>query len=132
VVPGAAPSPTAADGGSGQATARSLGQTLGGFAPGASLPPLSGPPSTAPDPSVAAPQVADTFAPELGYDDRVVEDLVVPEAQAAPRGRGGVLTDATGGLLGDEAVARSLAGALVLLMSGAHLRTWLTGSRTEG
>lgn len=124
VVPGARPSPTA-DGGSGQATARSLGQGLGSFAPGApAVPALPQAP-----PSVTPPQVADTFDPTLTYDDQLQPESGVPEPQAAPPsdGRGGVLT--SNDALLDDGVARSLAGALLLLLVAAHLRAWLARSR---
>lgn len=122
--PSAAGSPDAEPAGSGQATAQSFAQEFGSFAPGLGLPGLPQPPGT---PPVDAPQVADTFGPTLGYEDRF-EDGPVPEPQAAPRGRESVLTS-SGGLLDDEVAVRSVAGALVLLLAGAHLRTWLAGSR---
>lgn len=123
--PSSSPSGAPGGGGTGQATAQSFTRGLGSFAPGLGLPTL---PPPLPPPPVTAPQVADTFAPTLGFEDRseVVPEDDVPEPQAAP-GRESVLRS-TGGPLGESAV-RGVAGALVMLMAGAHLRTWLSTTR---
>ena len=42
-----------------------------------------------------------------------------------------VLVSSGGGLLGDEQVVRGIAAALVLGLSGAHLRTWLSRLKAE-
>lgn len=77
-------------------------------------------------PSVADAEIADgTFEGSLGYDDEVVREPV-----AAPGGRTSVLKS-SGGLLDDEQLMRSLAGALLLLLVAAHLRSWLSRSRDE-
>lgn len=122
---GGATGPSAAPGTGGAATAQSFGQGFGSFSPSLGLPKMPPLPETT-APAVAGPQVADTFEPTLGYDDsREAETGTDDEDDvAAPRGREGTLTS-TGGVLDDEQLMRSLAGALVLLMSGAHLRTWL-------
>lgn len=141
-VPGASPGPSAGasggpgasgapggGGGSGLATARSLRDGLSRFTP--AVPTLPGLPSGSP-PSVASPQVADTFDPTLTYEAPREDESGVPEPQAAqpPSGRESVLT--SNDALVDDAAARSIAGALVLLLAGAHLRTWLSGSRPDG
>lgn len=125
VVP-APPSPSASPGGTGRATARSFGQ---GFAPGLGLPKLP-PLPKASAPSVAAPLLPDTFDERLDYGDEFEDGTGVPEPQAAPPGREGVLRS-TGGLLDNEDAMRGLAGAMVLMMAGAHLRTWLAGMGTD-
>jgi hypothetical protein len=125
--PGAPGAPGAAPGGEGQATAQSFAQGFNNFAPSLGLPKLPPLPETT-APSVAGPLVADEFDPTLGFEDRTVREAV-PGAVAAPPGREGVLTSSGGGLLGDEQAVRSLAAAMVLLMGGAHLRTWLAGTR---
>lgn len=132
---GASSGPSAPPGPAGAATAQSFGQGFSSFSPSLGLPELPPPPQTT-APAVAGPQVADTFEPSLRYDDSLDAETGTSsdgdgdgdgngdDDVAAPRGREGTLTS-TGGLLGDEQLLRSLAGALVLLMSGAHLRTWL-------
>jgi hypothetical protein len=130
--PGASPAATpgaspGADGaGPGQATAQSFDQGFSSFPPSLGLPQLPQQPGSSP--SVAVPQVADTFEPTLGYDVSREAESVTREPVAAPQGREGVLTS-DGGLLGDAQLLRSVAGALVLLLAGGHLRTWLARSR---
>lgn len=121
--PGATPGST---GISGAATAQSFAQGFSSFAPSLGLPKLPGLPETT-APSVAEP---DTFDRTLRYDGELDAETGPPDPVAAPQGRDGVLTS-TGGLLGDEQVLRSLAGALLLLLTGAHLRTWLARTRAE-
>lgn len=116
------PSP-AATAGRGLAGRRSLGQGFGSFTPRRpAIPALPGVP-----PTVAPPQVADTFDPTLSYDGTRDAETGGPQPQAASPSRDGVLTS-TGGLVDDD-VARSVAGALLLLLVGAHLRAWLSASR---
>ena len=143
--PGSGPSPTASAGsggsaggpgastaGRGQGTARAdlggFASTFNSFGPKLGLPKLPPlPDSTAP--AVAAPEVPDTFDETLGYEDRTELDPVLPGPQA---GRDDTRLTSTGaGLLGDEQVVRGLAGALVLALSGAHLRTWLAHARRD-
>lgn len=125
--PGPAAGPSASNGAGGSATAQSFGQGFGSFSPSLGLPKLPPLPETT-APAVAGPQVADTFEPGLDYDRSLEAETGTDDDDeddvAAPRGRAGTLTS-TGGVLGDEQLMRSLAGALVLLMGGAHLRTWL-------
>jgi hypothetical protein len=129
---GAAPGAGAtAQGGTGRSQALSFAQGFSDFAPKLGLPKL--PPL--PDTAVAAPQIADgTYEESLGYQDQIVREPVVDEPvvdePVAQGGRPGVLTSSDGPL-GDEQVARSLAVALVLMLSGAHLRTWLARARAD-
>jgi hypothetical protein len=115
-----------ASGGSGRAP---LPQGFGTFEPKLGLPKVP------PMPGGQAPSVAqlpDTFDETLSYGERPdvapeVELEQVPRAE----GREGTTLISTGGLLGDEQVMRGIAGALVLVLSGAHLRTWLARAREE-
>jgi hypothetical protein len=120
-----APPPAAAPGtstGTGTADTRSLGLGLGSFGPTLPAPVL---PALPQPPSVAAPEVApDGFEGTLGYEDRV-EVEALPDDAVEPSGRRAAVATTTGTLLGNEELARGLAGGLVLLLGGAHLRTWL-------
>lgn len=118
-VPGAQGKPAApavqlpaGDSGSG----RALGQTLAGFAPNlavAGLPPL---PLTA-GPTLAEPPLPfGTFTPALPYKPRLAQPPVRPPG-ALQKASNAVHTALDTGQL-----VRSLAGALVLLLAGAHLR----------
>lgn len=122
-VPSREPSAALRPGGSGQATAQSFGQGFSRFGPDLRLPKL---PSATQPPTVQQPEVADTFSPTLGFEDRT-EVRADPEIRAASPGRDAVLRS-TGGAL-DESAVRGVAGALVMLMAGAHLRTWLSTTR---
>jgi hypothetical protein len=120
----AAPQP-GATGGSGVADPGAFARSFGAFAPKLGLPKLP-PLPEAQAPAVAAPLLPDgTFEDSLDYGDREVE--VAPDPGTAA-GRGGVLTS-TEGPLADEQLVRGVAAALVLVLSGAHLRAWL--GRTE-
>jgi hypothetical protein len=121
--PSGAPGPT---GGAGRASLPggfgALGPTLG--APGSPSSRGGAPPA------VAAAPLPDTIDDTLGYGDQVVE--VAPEADTAQvSGREQTRLTTTGGLLGDEQLLRSIAGALVLVLGGAHLRTWLARARDD-
>jgi len=118
-VPGAQGKPAAppvqlpaGDSGSG----RALGQTLAGFAPNlavAGLPPL---PLTA-GPTLAEPPLPfGTFTPALPYKPVLAQPPVRPPG-ALQKASNAVHTALDTGQL-----VRSLAGALVLLLAGAHLR----------
>ena len=118
-VPGAQGKPAApavqlpaGDSGSG----RALGQALAGFAPNlavAGLPPL---PLTA-GPTLAEPPLPfGTFTPALPYKPRLAQPPVRPPG-ALQKASNAVHTAFDTGQL-----VRSLAGALVLLLAGAHLR----------
>lgn len=108
-----------------QRAAVAFAEGFSSFEPKLGLPKLP-PLPQASTPSVQAPSLPDgAFEELLGYEDQVVREPV-----AAQSGRTSVLTS-SGGLLDDEQLMRSLAGALVLLLGGAHLRTWLVRSRDE-
>lgn len=84
-----------------------------------------------PAPRVAAPQLPDgTFEPTLGYGDRTATDEPEP-GEAAARPAVTRLTDTGAGLLQDAQLVQSVAGALVLALGGAHLRSWLGRSPAE-
>ena len=75
----------------------------------------------------AARSDAETLAEE---NARLQDEPGLPEPVAAPSGRETVL-QSTGGLLGDEQLLRSIAGALVLMLAAGHLRSWLSRSRPD-
>lgn len=81
------------------------------------LPPLP----QAQSPSIAAPLPDGTFEPTLGFEPQVVLERV-PTIGQGPARR---VSTVVGNALDSERLARSTAGALVLLMLGAHLRRWL-------
>lgn len=86
------------------------------------LPPLP----QAPSPAIA-PELPDgTFEPTLGFEDQVLTERV-PVAQG-PTER---VRNVVGGALDSERLIRSTAGALVLLLLGAHLRRWLGSAAAE-
>jgi hypothetical protein len=122
--PSSGPAKVAARGSTG-GPARSGFQT---FAPSLGLPRLPSQ-NGGSAPAVAAPLLPDGELDEtLGYEDRVEREPVLPEAAGRD---GALLTSTDAGLLGDEAVMRGVAAALVLGLSGAHLRTWLARARAE-
>lgn len=82
------------------------------------LPPLP----TAPAPAIAPP--ADTFDPTLAYPEPGEQLAQPPEPVVA--GRDARLTSTGDGLLQSEPVVRGVAGALVLVLTAAHLRRWLS------
>lgn len=119
--PPGSPGPSAggSTGGAGTGSASTSAPLAGGFF----APPPAGVPQLPrlPAPAVAAPGPDGSFSPTLGYADR----FQVEPAQAAaqpPRSR---LTTTGGRLVEDPQVLRGVAAALVLLLGGAHLRTWL-------
>ena len=75
-------------------------------------------------PEVALPD--GTFERELGYDDQVLSEEET-ELGADEQGVRG----AVGSLVDSEQLAKSTAGALVLLLTGAHLRRWLGATSAE-
>ncbi len=85
------------------------------------LPPL--PQSQAP---AIAPLADGTYAPTLGFEDQVLTERV-PVAQS-PTER---VSAVVGTALDSERLVRSTAGALVLLLAGAHLRRWLGTAAEE-
>ncbi|MCW2613017.1 MAG: hypothetical protein JWN08_11, partial [Frankiales bacterium] len=60
-----------------------------------------------------------TFTPTLGFEDQVVQERV---ETLSPGQR---VTEVLSSALDSERLARSTAGALVLLLAGAHLRRWI-------
>ncbi|HWG93992.1 MAG TPA: hypothetical protein VNU66_07195, partial [Mycobacteriales bacterium] len=118
--------PAPSTGGSGVADPGSFARSFGSFSAKLGLPKLP-PLPEAQSPAVAAPQLPDgTFEDSLDYGARELDDDA--EAPEVASGRGGTLTS-TEGPLGDEQLVRGVAAALVLVLSGAHLRAWL--GRTE-
>ena len=83
------------------------------------LPPLP----QAPSPEVA-PLADGEFAPTLGFEDQVVTERV--EAAGTSR-----VPTFVSSAVDSEQLARSTAGALVLLLAGAHLRRWLGAATPE-
>ena len=127
--PGAVASPGA--GGSGnvsdQAAARRQAFSLGfdAFAPKLGIPKLPPLPKAPQAPAVA--NLPDgTFEPTLGFEDQVLREEAEPGGGAAAR-----VTSAVGNAIDSERLARSAAGALVLLLIGAHLRRWLGAAPQE-
>ncbi len=84
------------------------------------LPPL--PQSPTPD---VAPLPDGGFSPTLGFEDQVVRERVESQGPAAR------VTTVVGNALDSEQLVRSTAGALVLLLIGAHLRRWLAVSSED-
>ncbi|HWH29218.1 MAG TPA: hypothetical protein VNU26_09700 [Mycobacteriales bacterium] len=141
-LPAAAPSPgastpppaaggatSAPPGGTGSGSSGAA-RGFGGFAPKLGLPKLPPLPNGG-APVVAAPQVADTFEQELDYGDRELPEIADDDEPTPTAGRDDTRLTSTGGLLQDEQVVRGVAAALVLGLSGAHLRTWLARTREE-
>ena len=102
---------------------RAFALTFKAFAPKLGIPKL--PPLPATQPAVAAPLPDGTYEKTLGY-----KEVVTREKVSTPRAAASKVTGAVGSALDNQAFARSLAGALVLLLLAAHLRRWL-GSHTE-
>lgn len=87
------------------------------FGPKLGIPKLPPLPQQSP---ALAPELADgTYEPTLGFEDQVVTERV--EA-TGPTAR---VRDVVGSALDSERLATSTAGALLLLLAGAHLRRWL-------
>jgi len=98
---------------------RALGQTLAAFAPNLALAQLPALPDT-PGPTLAeAPLPLGTYKPELPYKP-VAQDPISAAGPVQRAAHTAVAALDTGQLL------RSLAGALVLLLAGAHLRRLLS------
>ena len=77
------------------------------------LPPLPQAPAVA--------QLPDgTFEPTLGFEDQELSETGPPGGVAAR------VTSTVGAAFVSEQIVRSTAGALVLLLTGAHLRRWLS------
>jgi hypothetical protein len=130
--PSAGSSVSAGDSGAPTAAARadqrnSFATSFNAFGPKLGLPKM--PPLPQTETAAPAPELADgTYEPSLGFEDQVVRERVETAASSpALRARGAV-----GSALDSERLVRSSAGALVLLLAGAHLRRWLlAGSAAE-
>ncbi len=122
---------TAATGGGGAADAAAKGRkafSLGfnSFGPKLGIPKLPPLPAAPPAPTVA--KLPDgTFEPTLGFADSELVEPGEPEAVTAT-GASQRVSAAVGGVLDSEQLARSTAGALILLLAGGHLRRWLSDS----
>lgn len=119
--PAATRGPSAGGSPSGVGTAS--GSASAPLAGGLFAPPPAGAPQLPrlPAPAVAGPEPDGSFSPTLGYADRFQAE----PGQAGPQPPRSRLTTTGGGLLQDPQVLHGVAGALVLLLGGAHLRTWL-------
>ncbi|HVE73960.1 MAG TPA: hypothetical protein VNA30_02570 [Mycobacteriales bacterium] len=94
-------------------TFRAFGPKLGI----AKLPPL---PQTSAPVVAGAPEPDGTFEETLSYEDQIITERVsVPQSASARVSR------AVGHALDSDQLWKSLAGALILLLVGAHLRRWL-------
>lgn len=103
---------------------KSFSSGFNAFAPKLGIPKLPPLPQSQ-EPALAA--LPDgTFEPTLGFDDQI---LTEENADAEPRATTGVRGAVTN-LVDSEQLAKSTAGALVLLLTGAHLRRWL-GATSE-
>jgi hypothetical protein len=103
--------------------------SLSGFGPSLAEPERPPLPGSAP-PLVATPVPDGPFDPTLG---QLPERAGSVQRERSPQaaGREGTPLTSTGGMLGDEQVARAIAASLVLALSGAHLRAWLSKPRDE-
>ena len=82
------------------------------------LPPLPQAPAVA--------QLPDgTFEPTLGFEDQELSETGPPGGVAAR------VTSTVGAAFVSEQIVRSTAGALVLMLAGAHLRRWLSTAPPE-
>ncbi len=90
------------------------------FAPKLGIPKL---PPLPESPEVAEPD--GSFEPTLGFDDQVLSEEEEGPAEAAG------VRGAVGSLVDSEQLAKSTAAALVLLLTGAHLRRWLGATTPE-
>ena len=95
------------------------------FGPKLGIPKL--PPLPQGQPPAIAPELADgTYEPTLGFQDQVLTERV--EVAQGPTRR---VRNVVGTALDSERLATSTAGALVLLLAGAHLRRWLGASAED-
>lgn len=102
---------------------RAFAQSFNSFAPKLGIPKLP-PLPIGPAPAVAGPLADGTFDPTLGFQDQVTQELVETGRAAGPLG---AVADA----LDSERLARSTAGALLLLLTAAHLRRWVTSGPAD-
>ena len=97
---------------------QAFGLSFSAFGPKLGIPKL--PPLPATQPAVAAPLPDGTYENTLGDKDVVTREKVSAPAAAVRR-----VSDAFSSAVDSERLARSLAGALILLAIAAHLRRWL-------
>jgi hypothetical protein len=103
---------------------KSFPLTFSAFGPNLGMPKM--PPLPQASEAAPAPELADgAYEPTLGFEDQVVREEI--ELTQAPREPSGVVAAA----LDSERLTRSTAGALVLLLAGAHLRRWLLEAARE-
>ncbi|TAL25401.1 MAG: hypothetical protein EPN99_01630 [Frankiales bacterium] len=93
------------------------------FGPKLGIPKLPPLPQQAP---AIAPELADgTYEPTLGFEDQIVTEEVEATGPTA------AVRNVVGSALDSERLATSTAGALLLLLAGAHLRRWLGATSEE-
>lgn len=93
------------------------------FGPKLGIPKLPPLPQQAP---AIAPELADgTYEPTLGFEDQVITEEVETTGPTA------AVRNVVGSALDSERLATSTAGALLLLLAGAHLRRWLGATSEE-
>lgn len=93
------------------------------FGPKLGIPKLPPLPQQAP---AIAPELADgTYEPTLGFEDQVITEEVESTGPTA------AVRNVVGSALDSERLATSTAGALLLLLAGAHLRRWLGATSEE-
>jgi hypothetical protein len=97
------------------------------FGPKLGIPKLPPLPQSSQAPAIA-PELPDgTYEPTLGFEDQVLTERV-PVEQTGPTA---AVRSVVGSALDSERLVRSTAGALVLLLLGAHLRRWLGSAAAE-
>ncbi len=98
---------------------RAFASGFAAFGPTLGIPKLPPLPQSQP-PALAEPLPDGSFAPTLGFQDQVVQERV----ETVTPGRR--ITSVVNTALDSERLARSTAGALVLLLIGGHLRRWVS------
>lgn len=124
--PLASGSGTAGDSADEQAVAqrKAFALTFSTFGPKLGIPKL--PPLPQEQAPAIAPEPDGSYDPTLGFQDQVVRERVELTQGQAQRVR-----TVVGTALDSERLLRSTAGALILLLLGAHLRRWLTAVAKE-
>jgi len=126
--PTASPSPAATRPGGSAPAANSTAAKRQAFSSGFSaFGPKLGVPKLPPLPQApAVAQLPDgTFEPTLGFEDQELSETGPPGGVAAR------VTSTVGAAFVSEQIVRSTAAALVLLLTGAHLRRWLSAAPPE-
>lgn len=88
------------------------------------LPPLP----AAPTPPTVAKLPDGTFEPTLGFEDQELSEEAEPGTDTGAAQR---VSSTVGDVFDSEQLAKSTAGALILLLAGAHMRRWLSDSTLE-